>query len=508
MSKPVNILWLMSDQHNANCLGVEGHPDIRTPHLDALVGRGVRFTRAYCDNPICGPSRSCFLSGQYVKHHGISGNFIREVEREAPNLAALFREAGYQTALIGKAHLPKQWVEQGFEHVRLSDLADAAAEDPRTCHYFQELVDLGLADKYDSGWLPPGHPGHGMKSFVSELPEAQSLEVWTNREAVKFLQGRNPGQPFFLKVSFQRPHDPYAPPAACADWYDPAALHVPDTAIDFFERGFAGKPSFMREMCKEPKGSGYPYRSENPADLRQQMARYFTLISMIDREVGHILAEIERQGELENTIVAYVADHGDFAGEHGLVLKNLGIYESIHRIPFILAGPGLPSGRMVTAMIEGVDFFPTLAESAGLGLPEGLDGTSRLALARGESGVSGRAQTVCEWDFPVAPQSRVHAALDDRYRLVLYDELPEEGELYDHANDPGELNNLYDDRKYRPERERLETMIADYRKDALRVHSPHEDAAQRSLVEDMPTRKIHARGWRWSQLQNELIPVR
>jgi arylsulfatase A-like enzyme len=377
MNRRPNILWLMSDQHHAGVLGCAGHPDVRTPHLDRLAGRGVRFDRAYCNNPICGPSRSSFLTGQYVKTHGVSGNHMRELaERPAANLAQQFREAGYETGFVGKAHLPAAWMEDGFSFIRYCDLIDADPEDPRSCHYFNDLVEAGLGDAYDHGKRLPGQTGHGMEAFVSEIPDRLSLETWTGDQALAFLRQRDRERPFFLKVSFQRPHDPYAPPPECADWYDPGQLSLPDNAGDFLERRLAGKPAFQQTYAATGERGGYPFRPRDAADLRVQLAGYYTLVTMIDREIGRIVAELEAAGELDDTLIIYVADHGDFAGEHGLMLKNLGIYEAIHRIPWIMAGPGLAAGKTSDALIESVDFYPTLAEAAGLPVPDAVEGRS------------------------------------------------------------------------------------------------------------------------------------
>jgi choline-sulfatase/uncharacterized sulfatase len=442
MDRKVNVLWLMSDQHNAGCMGIAGHPDVRTPNLDGIARRGTRFTRAYCNNPICAPSRSSFLSGQYVRSHGISGNFVRSVKSDAPNLARLFRQNGYETALIGKAHLPAQWVEEGFEYIRFSDLCDARPCDPVSCHYFKDLVDAGLADLYDQGRLLPAHPGYGDRAFISELPEEYSLEAWTGREAVKFLEQRDVSKPFFLKVSFQRPHDPYAPPAERAGEYDPITLSLPDNACDYLERSFAGKPTFQQEYVQKEKGMGYPFRSQNASELKEQMAAHFTLVTMIDDAIGEVIKTLEAQGELDHTVIVYVADHGDFAGEHGLMLKNFGIYESIHRIPFIIAGPGVPENRVRDMIVESVDMYPTLADLAGLSCEPEVDGTSRVPeMIRG---TGGSGETVCEWEF-LHPQSHVYALRNERYRFVWYKEAPDDGELYDHQSDPGELNNLFHD---------------------------------------------------------------
>lgn len=500
MKKP-NIVWLMSDQHNANCLGIAGHHAVRTPNLDRVAADGVHFTRAYCNNPICGPSRSSFLTGQYVGTHGISGNFIREVRSQAPNIARVFKENGYDTALIGKAHLPYQWVEEGFDTIKLSDLCDAEYDNPASCDYFNDLIQAGLADRYDQGCLPPGHPGYGNCAFISELPEEYSLEAWTGRKAVEFLNSRNRERPFLLKVSFQRPHDPYAPPSSRANDYDASSLSLPANACDGLDCSFSGKPQFQQDYVRGPKGKGYPYLPCDADDLKKQMAAYFTLITMIDDAIGDVLKKLEDQGELDNTIVVYTADHGDFAGEHGLMLKNLGIYESIHRIPFIIAGPGIPKGIICDTIIESVDLYPTLAELAGIPCEPGIDGTSRTAEM--QTGKGGCAATVCEWDFP-PPQERVHAVRDSDFRMVFYDSNPNDGELYDLRQDPGELTNLFNHTDYQTEQTRLIKHMESFRSATRRIHTQQMDAGFVAKVKDKSSIQIHRYFAKWSDIHSKI----
>lgn len=495
--KRMNVLWLMSDQHNANCMGGGGHPDVRTPNLDAIAERGALFSHAYCNNPICAPSRSSFLSGQYVKSHGITGNFVREVRSKAPNLGRLFRENGYETALIGKAHLPYQWVVEGFDYIRFSDLSDAAPDDPASCHYFNDLVEADLADLYDQGRLNPGEPGYGNRAFVSRLAEEYSLEAWTGRKAVEFLEQRDSSNPFFLKVSFQRPHDPYAPPAERMDEYDPEALSLPDNACDYLERKFAGKPKFQQEYIQQQKGMGYPFLSQNRAELKEQMAAHFTLITMIDDAIGTVLDALKAQGELENTVIVYTADHGDFAGEHGLMLKNLGIYESIHRVPLLIAGPGVPAGTVRDMLVESVDLYPTLADLAGLSCEPDVDGVSRVGeLVSGEGGCD---YAVCEWEF-AEPQSSVCAIRDGRYRFVFYDEFPQDGELYDLHADPGELNNLFHDPGVRDVIKMFRARMDAFLSERRHVYRFRDDEQAVRNVQDQATILIHQKGKKWSEV--------
>ena len=503
-NKKPNILWLMSDQHNAACLSICGHPDVQTPHLDQLAQSGIRFDRAYCNNPICGPSRSCFLTGQTPKTHGITGNYIRNLRSDAPNLATTFRQEGYQTGLIGKAHLPKAWIDAGFEHQRLCDMTDAAPEDPRSCHYFDYLVRNGLGDAYDLGNRKPGQTGAGFNTFISEIPQAHCLETWTGNEAIDFLEQRDCDRPFFLKVSFQRPHEPYSPSAEDADRYDADSITVPDSACDYFYHAFSGKPRHHREHIQQPKGSGYPYRSYSREALKLQMARHFTLISMIDDQIGRIVEQLKASGDYDNTIIAYVADHGDFAGEHGLVLKNLGIYESIHRIPFILAGPHITPCHDSETFVESIDFFPTLCDLAGIHDAPQTEGLSLTSALQGTE-LPHRSHVTCEWDFYDEPQRQVYAIRTPAYRFVHYTTRPDDGELYDCIQDPDELENRFHDPSLAGEKARFLQMIEAYQVQTRRIHTPADDAPLIEKDKDQPTRLIVTGDKTWSQLA-ELCP--
>ncbi len=487
-----NVLWIMSDQHHAACWSKGGRPEVKTPALSRLADRGTTFTRAYCNNPICGPSRVCFLTGQHVSHHQVSGNNILNCTVEAQrNLGKVFRDAGYQTALIGKAHLPRLWVEEGFEHRRYCDLADADADNPRSCHYFDHLVRSGLGDAYDQGKLTPDRPGSRMEAFVSEIPLTHSLEVWTGNEMVSFLENREKDRPFFAQMSFQRPHDPYAPSPERANSYDPARLSVPANADDYLLRRLAGKPAFQQDHAQGEPGSGYPYRPQNEEDLKKQLSHYYALISMIDEQIGRVMNCLEASGELDNTIIVYHADHGDLAGEHGMMLKNMGIYEAIHRIPFILSYPGGPKGKVEERMIASVDLFSTLCVLAGLEEPAGGDGQVIV----GENAAF-RNHVVCEWDFVGEPQEKVFAVRDQEYRLVYYPQRPDDGELYHCKRDPGEEHNLYSDPKETATRLRLLMLIFNQISNYRRRHGiGHLRVETESL-----TYKLHREGRRWSEL--------
>jgi arylsulfatase A-like enzyme len=277
--------------------------------------------------------------------------------------------------------------------------------------------------------------------------------------------------------------------------YDPEAIELPDGCVDLFERRFAGKPEKMRKLAE--RVGGFPYVPEVEADLRRQLAFYYSLITRIDGQIGRVIDYLKQAGEFENTVIAFVADHGDFAGDHGLVNKNIGIYESIHRIPFLLKVPGGPAGRVVDGIVESVDLFPTLCELCECDAPDGLDGKSLNHMI--EDNALGKTSTVCEWSVGLY-ESRVNAVRTDRYRLVYYGQ--GEGELYDHKNDPHELDNRYDDPVYTSVRlmlmERIVDHITQYKTKSSKEVSQKTSYGTRNTM----TRLIHTGRRNWDEVKH------
>ena len=495
-----NVLWVMSDQHNAGCMGHAGR-GVRTPNLDALAERGVRFSQAFCNNPICAPSRISFITGQYCHTHRHIGNNLRDYPEGNPDtLSAIARRHGYETAMIGKAHMIRRWDVEGFEHIRYCDLCDADRDDPLTCHYFRHLHDSGLVELYDQGTLPPSHPGKGTHWFVSPIPHEHSLEAWTGKETVAFLEGRDRRRPFFVQMSFERPHAPLSPSPERAEMYRPEDCDIPSSARDLFERAFATKPQWQREHVA--RHGGYPYVPADEGELRRQLSHYYALITIIDEEIGRVLDCIRQQGELDNTVVVYVADHGDFAGEHGLMQKNFGIYESIHRIPFLLWYPGCPAGREVAALVESVDFYPTLCQLMDIEAPACVEGQSLIPVI--DDGAAGRDAAICEWSWGRSG-GMIHAIRTRDFRLVYYGH-GTEGELYDRRSDPGELVNLYGDPDHQAVRlelaERLLDHVMQYQKRSDMARDRRENHRTRNAM----TQLIHKRMKNWADIEDLYEP--
>jgi len=421
-----NILLITDDQHNARNLGCYGDTLVRTPNLDKLAARGARFTHAYANNMICAPSRVSMITGQYVHSHGYFGNSGEHPGRPVW-MTSYLRQHGYQTAMIGKAHYGYKKVAQEFDFIRLCDRIDTPPENPLKNDYFRMLVEKGLENDGDDvlgGELGQNAPAR------SRLPAELSLEAWTADSTIEFLRKRDRNRPFFAFASFQRPHAPITPPAPYDTMYKPSEVKLPPSVNDTL----AGKPA---EQTAAAKRSGYPYHPQDQTKLQAIMAMYFGLITLVDESVGRILAELDAQNLTGTTLVIFTADHGDFSGEHGFFHKNLGMYEAIHRIPFIVAGPGFEGGRAREELVQQIDIFPTACEFAGVTIPETVQGSSVLPLCRPGEGQWARTAAFGEAEDRNSIRTR-------RYRMI-YDPGGKNNELYDHSTDPWEMHNRYDD---------------------------------------------------------------
>ena len=468
-----NILFIMTDQHNARCLGCAGEPVLRTPSIDRLAAEGVHCTSAYGNSAHCGPSRVSFLTGMYEHTHRRHRN-EEEPPMDLASLPVQLRRHGYHTVTIGKGHIGVDWPRAHFDDCRFSFMTDALPGDPLSVAYFKHLVDHGVADKFDqAGKYYFSDPDKPMP--ISDLPAEHSLENWTGDETVRYLRRRDPAKPFFAFVSFDRPHEPLILQEELARAYDPEDVQLPASVEDTFE---------TKSDLQKAAGRGelsYPCHPTQAA-LRRMLARYYAIITHIDEQVGKICAELEAQGILDDTIIIFTADHGGFAGEHGFFGKNLGFYESIHKIPYIMRYPrGLPAGERFDGFIESVDMVPTLAELVGIDAPITAQGRSFAAAARGEADW-GKEATLCEH---VTSEYHYMTMRTRDFRITL-DAAGDASELYDHRCDSGELVNLWDDADYAQVRERLVLDMLRYRACPDLLFGSPGDAWVPDRVPDLP----------------------
>ena len=420
----MNIMLFMTDQHQADCLGFAGHPLVKTPHLDALAARGAWFRQMYTCSAICAPSRTSFYTGTYLRTHGHYGN-RGELRRDLPSMVSEAKKAGYRTGVCGKEHVPPQ-ILRHFDTVRSMSEHNA------------ELAAEGLED---SAYSPAFHQ-HFM-SAPSKLPKEKHRVTWTGDRAVDFLKAdEDPDQPFFLWCSFSPPHAAHTPSADMDDLYDPDDIPIDWDAYERFERSRIGKRAMIEDFWKV--GSV----RQDPRIFQKAVCRYLSLITMVDEQIGRILAVLEELGQADDTIVVFTADHGDFAGHYGQLGKNIPGYDDLLRIPFIYCDPTREdNGRCVESMYQSVDLFPTLWERLGLEVPPTVQGLSLLPGIDGYPG-SGR-------EYVFAETHNVKTIRSEDWKLNFHAVHPGKGQLFRMGPSPDETTNLWDDPECASVKQRL-----------------------------------------------------
>ncbi len=440
MSRQPNVLFMVADQHNAKVLGHRGHPDVKTPNLDRMAAEGITFANAVTQNPICTPSRVSFLSGQYCHNHGYYG-LSGPNPGGLPNLFGHFRGAGYTTAALGKIHCPEYWVE---------DQTDVFHETCRTSiggrsdAYTSFLKSRGKAGLEDHIGLPEfGERGRqSMEGRPSPLSFEDAQEGWIANQAVDVMrEAASRDQPFFVHVSFPRPHQCTSPSPQFWDLYDESDLTLPPNA-DYEMVHKSPHLKASAERWRRGDWTLYEPHTFEAGRLRK-LHGYLGAVSQVDHAVGVLMDFLRTSGLAEDTIVVYLADHGDYATEHGVMEKAPGICsDAITRIPYLWWAPGrIEAGLRPEEIVESVDVAPTLCALAGLEPMETADGQDISHLLQGASGaVHEIGVTEFAWSKSVRK---------GRYRYVHYPpamfaETYPDGfcELYDLASDPWEMHNL------------------------------------------------------------------
>lgn len=467
MPRQPNVLFIISDQHHARCLGHAGHPQVRTPHLDRLAREGVRFTRAVTNNPICTPSRMCYFSGQYVHNHGYYG-LSGQHPGGLPTVLGQFRSAGYRTAAIGKIHCPAGWIEADSD-VFLEAYGRLCA-DGRSA-YDEYLKARGLERDRDDQFFQEQGPDCRFQSVEgrpSRLPYEHSVEGWCVQEAGRFVAACG-DTPWIMQVSLPRPHEIYAPAQEFWDLYDGDRIWLPPNA----DADLAGKAPHLRQTRRwytDPKGMLFEPKTYEALRRRKQHG-YLGCVSQVDRAVGDLLGLLAERRLAEDTIVIYTSDHGDYASEFGILEKAPGICgDAICRIPSLWRWPGrFKAGHAAPEIMETVDVAPTLCALCGVDPMPTADGEDLTPLLRGES------RPVHAIGVTEHPWSK--AVLKGDWRMVYYPRGffhdaggPEDfGELYDLSADPWEMHNRYFDPTCRDKVIELQRDLLDWTVTTARV---------------------------------------
>ncbi len=426
--RPKNVLLLMADDLN-NALGCYGHPLARSPNIDRLAARGVRFERAYCQFPLCGPSRNSFLTGLYPNSTGIvtNGTLFRQTIPKQPSLPQVFRRQGYFAGRIGKLYhynVPNSVGTNGHD-----DPASWELElNPAGCDRLEELPVTNT--------LTPGQFGGTLSWYASPKEDAFHTDAMMAEDADWVLErcAKHRERPFFLAVGFYRPHTPYIAPQGYFERHDRAKMPVVTEVAE--DQADLPGPA-LGSAKKEQNG----LTSEKQQEIIQA---YFASISFMDAQVGRVLDSLEKHGLAEETVVVMTSDHGYHLGEHGLWQK-MSLFEESARVPLIIAAPGISvEGSAVTAPVGLIDVAPTLLELAGVPGPDNLQGQSLVPMLK-DATAQGRGwalSQVSRGGGKNAAPFYGYTLRTERYRYTEWGEGTQGRELYDHREDPRELTNL------------------------------------------------------------------
>lgn len=474
--KRKNYLVITSDQQRWNFLGKLNHL-VKTPNLDKLAEDGMIFTESYTPSPTCTPARCSLLTGQYPSKHG-AYTIGTALDPDYRGMAHEFSEAGYNTALIGKAHFRpcltpgslesapkvfdfdffKKWhgPYHGFEHVELV-IGHTSQSHASGMHYGLWLEENGI-DRKKYFELD------GKKKYAEgdawDLSEEYHPSRWTALRSNAFIdKSKAEDKPFLMWTSFQDPHNPYIAPEPWASLVNPDDIDLPEILPDEANN----KPDWYKPY-EDKKGATFPwyedpfvngYKSnlphstykfiDNPQQIKKAIAVNMGMVALMDKYIGEIIDHLKEIGEYDNTLIVFTSDHGDYLGKHGLWFKGMHAYDDCQKIPFIVRHPeGKLKGAQSRALMNLVDIAPSFLNDAGIAEPRGMDGIDQIEVWKG--GKEKRGWTMIEYRGGETPFMQKTFITDD-YKLAVYKQR-DYGELYLRKEDPDQKNNLWDHPDY------------------------------------------------------------
>ena len=421
-----NVLFIAADDLN-NDLGCYGHPLVKSPNIDRLAGRGVRFDRAYCQFPLCSPSRTSLMTGlapDTTQVYDLRTHF-RTVLPNAITMSQLFQRNGYFTARVGKI----------YHYGNPGQIGTDGLDDPPS---WMKVINPRGIDKDEERVLTNHTPNRGLGSslslYASPAPDEQHTDGKVAAETIKLLE-ENRERPFFIAAGFYRPHCPYIAPKKYFNLYPMEKIEAPRNAL-------SGANLLPAAVSTNPSGFGTTIQAQ-----REAIQAYYASISFLDANVGRLLDALDRLKLADKTVVVFWSDHGYLLGQHGQWMK-MSLFEGSARNPLIIAGPQIAKGKASRRTVELLDIYPTLAGLCGLsGAPDNLAGKSLQPLLKNPN---------ARWDKPAITQVlrggarsiMGYSVRDERWRYTEWDDGKRGAELYDEQKDPGETRNLVEDPKF------------------------------------------------------------
>jgi len=434
-----NVLFIIAD--DLNCyLGSYGHSLAKTPNIDRLAEEGLLFENAYCNFPLCGPSRASMMTGLYPDQNNVKRNaiLIRDRVPDAVTMTQVFMNNGYAATRIGKI----------YHYNNPGDIGTPGHDDPAS---WSHTINPRGRDKDEEDQifsLVPGSFGATLSWLAADGTDEEQTDGIAATEAIAQLEKHAAsGEPFFLGLGFYKPHTPYVAPKRYFELYPRELISVPEV------------PEGYLESLPEPAQRILTMRKAQ-VDLPDSLAvsaiqAYLATISFLDAQVGRVLNALEQNGLKDNTIVVFTSDHGYHMGEHDHYQKRT-LFEYSARIPLIISYPGQrKKGQRTGSLVEMIDFYPTLCELAGLEYPENISGKSMVPVLKNpRKKIRKDAFTQTVFDG--------YSVITDQYRYIRWGEGGEGMvELYDIQNDPGEMHNLAAEEKYGKVMEKLDKRLTE-----------------------------------------------
>ncbi|HQU51678.1 MAG TPA: sulfatase-like hydrolase/transferase [Saprospiraceae bacterium] len=429
-----NILWICTDQQRWNTIGALGNPYVKTPNIDRLVNEGVSFDYSFCQAPFCTASRASFLTGMYPSRVHATKNGAAEWPEAAPLVTETLKDAGYECGLAGKLHLStamahrpeKRPLDDGYQ----------------VFYYSHSPYQGGSTNDYLTYYRNRGIDVLALKQELGYVPAPYHQTTWCTDRAIDFIKEKREW-PWLFSLNIYDPHGPFDPPQEYLDRYQ-----VDDLAGPLFQPSDLDEKSVFNNVMFQSKPKQY---TDHENKLR--LAQYWAQIDLIDENIGRILKVLEETGQLNNTLIVFTSDHGDMAGDHGLVAKGCRFYEGLVRVPLIFWYPAKFKQNLKSeALVELMDIVPTLLELTGLLVDQQIQGTSLLPILEGRTDPDEHKSFVRSefYDDGQAKAGQIGFATMYRtkdFKLITYHGHPQ-GELFDLRNDPDEFHNLWDDPGY------------------------------------------------------------
>ncbi|MDG2470970.1 MAG: sulfatase [Pirellulaceae bacterium] len=444
-----NVLLIIADDLTATALGCYGNRQCRTPHIDKLASRGIRFENAYCQFPVCGPSRAAMMSGMYCQNIGVIGNgasdrFTANLGNR-PSLGQHFKNHGWYSARVSKIY-----------HMRVPGDITAGVDGPDHKASWDDAFNCQGPE-----WMSAGKHEHLSNEKLKRIPEQHYKlgfggAFYTVRtqsaagdfqpdkiaadKAIQLLRSKK-DSPFFMAVGFVRPHVPLVAPEKYFEDYPAANLLLPEKIQnDWQDIPKAG-------ISKNTKSIGL---NDQIGKQKKILQAYYASVAYMDHQVGRVLAELDRLGLRNNTIVIFKSDHGYHLGEHDFWQK-MSLHEESTRIPLIVSIPGGSHAGKSSCLVEAIDLFPTLSALCGMPIPEHCQGKDlRRVLQNPKHKVR---------DAAYCMTGRGHMIRSSRWAYILYKD--GSNELYDMKNDPQQITNLANDASHRTTLNQMKTILAD-----------------------------------------------